>query len=1202
MLQRRHLRWFFLLILPLSAPLNVAAQVFISEFMASNLTSNRDEDGEYTDWIELYNAGGAAVDLNGWSLTDNPQYLRKWVFPAVTIGAGKFMLVFASGKDRRNPAYQLHTNFQLRADGEYLALTAADGVTIVHEYEDYPPQIEDVSYGFKQMSSAFNVIGPGAPARAYVPIDGFLGLTWTAVGFNDSSWISGEASMGFERASGFQGLFDIDLNAAMYNVNCSAYMRVPFFLANGASVSTVRLRMKYDDGFVAYLNGVRIMSKNAPAAIAHNSCATTIHQDSQAVIFEEWEMGVDAGVLRDGANVLAIHGMNYPVTSSDFLIVPELDAVVAGAMDTSAAYYLNEPTPGSINSSSGHLAVSPAPVFSHESGVYTGNFSLVLFSPAPGSVIRYTRSWSASSPPESWSVYSTPLSITQNTIVRACVYAPNAVPSRIVTQAYTRLDSTAAGFTSNLPLVVVNTFGVGIPQDPRVPGFMQVFTADGERTALNSVPQFQSVIGIKQRGSSSAGFPKKQFSIELWDEHGQDYNASILGLPRESDWILYGPYSDKALMRNVLAYGFSNEIGTYACRTRFVEAYLKTTAGPLTSADYVGVYVFMEKLKRDEDRIDVAKLLPSQNTSPEVTGGYILKVDRLDPGDAGFSTARGTQFCYVFPKEVAITPAQKAYIRGYLDTFEAALYSANFTDPATGYAAYVDVDSFIDHFLLTELAKNIDGYRLSTFFYKDREGKLASGPIWDFNLSFGNANYAEGWITSGWYLDQSGGAAHWWKRMRQDPEFLQKTIDRWTAISRKQLATSAMLARVDAWADLLLESQARNFVRWQILGVYVWPNWYVAPTWQAELNWMKDWMSGRAAWISGNYLEAPTLSHNGGIVPAGFKFTISTPAGASYYTLDGSDPRLRGGGIAPSAILYSGAITVNNNTLVRVRAKQSTRWSGIIEATYVVNPPPLTVTEIMYHPREPVPPSPYRDNDFEFIEIHNKSAAPYDLSGARFTDGIEFTFPEGMVLEAGAYGVIVKNIAAFTSRYGWSGDIILGQYTGFLSNRGERIQFVGPLNEPILDFVYNDYWYPETDGSGYSLVLVDPATAPNFFSDPETWRASTAIDGSPGQRDPDSVQPGGWQMPGDANQDARLDISDAVGLLRLLFAGGSLVPPCDGPSLNQGGTLVLLDMNGDGKVDLADPVYLLAYLFAHGPAHVLGTTRVKIEGCPDIVW
>ncbi|HAK95727.1 MAG TPA: hypothetical protein DCM87_12205 [Planctomycetes bacterium] len=1203
MLQRQLL--LLLVLAAISVPVNLGAagQVLISEFMASNLTAVRDEDGEYTDWIELYNASDAAVDLTGWSLTDDPQYLRKWVFPAVTIGAGKFMLVFASGKDRRNPAYQLHTNFQLRADGEYLALVAADGTTIMHAYEDYALQVEDVSYGFRQDSSAYNVVGPGAPARAFVPIDSSLGTTWTAPAFNDAAWTSGTASMGYERSSGYQGLFDIDLNAAMYNINCTAYMRVPFNLPDASAISTVRLRMKYDDGFVAYLNGVKIMSKNAPSELAYNSCATVIHDDAYAVIFEEYEVGIEAGMLRDGANVLAIHGLNYPATSSDFLIIPELDAMEAGAIDTSAAYYLNDPTPGSINSSAGYLSVSPAPIFSRESGVYTSAFSLALSSPAPGAVIRYTLSWSASVPSENWSVYASPLSISQNAIVRARVYAPNAVPSRIVTHSYTRLDATTAAFTSNLPLVVINTFGLSIPSEPRIPGFMQVFAADGARTPLNSPPQFQSVIGIEQRGSSSSGFPKKQWSVELWDEHGLDYNASILGFPRESDWILYGPYSDKSLMRNVLAYGFSNEIGTYAVRTRFVEVFLKTAVGTLTYADYVGVYVFMEKIKRDEDRLDIAKLLPSQNTQPDVTGGYILKVDRLDPGDVGFSTARGTAFCYVTPKELEITTAQKAYIKGYLDAFESALFGAAFTNPTTGYAAYIDVDSFIDHFLLTELAKNIDGYRLSTFFHKDRGGKLVSGPIWDFNLSLGNANYADGWITTGWYLDlTSSGAAPWWKRLRQDPEFLQKTIDRWTAVSRKQLATSAMLARVDAWADVLLESQARNFVRWPILGVYVWPNWYVAPTWQAELDWMKNWMSGRASWITGNYLVAPTLSHPGGIVPSGFKFTISTPTGAIYYTLDGADPRLAGGAIAPSAILYSGAITVTDNTIVRTRAKLNAQWSGIIEATYVVNPPPLTVTEIMYHPREPVPPSPYYDNDFEFIEIHNKSAVPYDLSGARFTNGIEFTFPEGMVLEAGAYGVIVKNLAAFTSRYGSAGSLVLGQYTGFLNNGGERIQFLGPVNEPILDFVYNDIWYPETDGNGYSLVLVNPATAPNFFSDPETWRPSTEIDGSPGRRDPDDLEPGGWQIPGDANQDGRLDISDAVGLLRLLFAGGGLVPPCDGPTLGQGGTRTLLDMNGDATVNLADPVYLLAYLFAHGPPHVLGTACVKIEGCPHICW
>ncbi|UCF04984.1 MAG: CotH kinase family protein, partial [bacterium] len=720
------------------SPTQGAAEVIISEFMASNDASVLDEDRDFTDWIEIHNTGVAAVNLEGWYLTDQITNLTKWRFPAVTIGPRRFLLVFASDKNRRDPAYQLHTNFKLLSTGEFLGLIAPDGETIISSFTEFPQQIANVSYGYSQDSESTTIISAGAPARAIIPANGNDGTSWTQFGFDDGAWSQGSTGIGYDRNDDYNYLFGLDVGPDMDNVNGSAHIRIPFTLEDPSAVSVMQLRMKYDYGIVAYVNGQEVARRNAPSTLAWIATATGIHDDGSAQIFELIDIYEAVEHMGAGGNVLAVHGLNGSLGSSDFLILPELDAIEAGPMDTSRALYLESPTPGWANAT-GYTSVSSAPVFSHDSGVYTQSFSLALSAEAPGAVIRYTRDWSE--PTASSPVYTGSLTIDASTMVRVKVFEPGAVPSTTVTRGYTVLDSSVYNFSSNLPLVVINTFGRGIGGDSYTGGYAEIIDTESGRSRLTGASQYSGIIGIKIRGSSSSGFPKKMYALELWDQRGNDTDASLLGLPAESDWVLYAPYSDKSLMRNALAYGWSNDIDEYAPRTRFVEMYLKTGTGALTSGDYVGVYLLVEKIKRDEDRVDIKKLLPSQDSEPEITGGYIMKIDRPDPGDVGFTTNRGKDIRYVEPKEVEITGPQRTWLKNYMDEFETALFGANWRDPDDGYARFIDVDSWVGHILITELCKNIDGYNLSTFFHKDRGGKIVMGPVWDFNLSLGNANY-----------------------------------------------------------------------------------------------------------------------------------------------------------------------------------------------------------------------------------------------------------------------------------------------------------------------------------------------------------------------------------------------------------------------------------------------------------------------------
>jgi hypothetical protein len=353
-------------------------------------------------------------------------------------------------------------------------------------------------------------------------------------------------------------------------------------------------------------------------------------------------------------------------------------------------------------------------------------------------------------------------------------------------------------------------------------------------------------------------------------------------------------------MRNFLAYKWSNDIGRYAVRSRFIELFLNTGGGGVSMSDYVGVYILMEKIKQGENRVNITKLEPSDNAEPQISGGYIVKKDKLDPGDVTFNTSSGQNLIYLEPNGIDITQEQMDWIKNYLNEFESVLYGPNFADPVNGYAGYIDVDSFIDHHILVELTKNIDGFRLSTYMFKDRGGKLNMGPVWDYNLSLGNANYLEGWKPDGWYYSLLSNTEYpWWRRLFEDPLFRLRYADRWYGLRKNLFDTGLLLQGIDDIVELLSEAHVRNFDRWSILGSYIWPNWFIAQTYQEEIDWMKGWLEERLTWMDTQIgtefaAAAPIFSQQGGEISAGDTLSM-TSLGRSpiiYYTLDGSDPRL----------------------------------------------------------------------------------------------------------------------------------------------------------------------------------------------------------------------------------------------------------------------------------------------------------------------
>jgi hypothetical protein len=920
-------------------------QVIISEFLADNQSGPRDQDADRSDWIELRNLGAEPVALGGWFLTDDPARPTQWRFPEVTLNAGAYRLVWASGKDRADPARELHTNFRLANAGEYLALLDARTNVVSEFAPTYPPQRADISFG------------------------------------------------------------------------------------------------------------------------------------------------------RD-------------------------------LLDPQRVGYFAKPTPGAPNIPGGS-GFATDPVFSVPGGLYVTN-QMVIEITAPSGHIYYSTDGRPPVPAVNGVLYTGPLTLSGSTVLLARVYEDDLLPSRVVAECYQFAAPSLAGFSSNLPLLIIQPArgGIAFDSSARTPVFVTAVEPFRGRATLRDKPAHRGLGGMNIRGQSSAGFPKKQYRLELTDAAGLDQNIPLLGLPAEADWVLNGPYSDKSLINNFLTFELHEQMGHYAVRRRLVEVFLDETRGALTyPSDYRGVYVLLEKIEIDRNRMNLARMGPGVTQEPEITGGYIFKKDKDSPGDRNFSTRGGAGFGaqllkYHDPKPDEITSAQQVWLRNHVIAFENALYAGDWLT-RTGsqhYSAFIDVASFVDNHWIVEFTKQIDGYRLSNYLHKDRGGKIGMDPIWDWNLSLGNADYLEGWNPAGWYWPLLGASDHLWLRRlitgtpaantrTGDPDFNQAIVDRWSVLRTNILNPTNVLARVDELAAYLDEAKDRDFARWPRLNTYVWPNpaIYIQPTYAQIIANKKKWIQDRFNWIDRQFPRAPLFSHPGGRVAAGFTLTISAPAGEIYYTTSGADPRAPGGGLRAEAVRYTGPIQLAANARVVARARQSGNWSGPTAVTFVTATPPLRVSELMYHPAPTpgVPEGGEDPNDFEFIELVNLGSQPLALTGFRFTQGIQFDFSTGAVtsLAPGARVLVVQNRAAFERRYG-TGLSVAGEYTGRLDNAGEALRLLGPVDEAVQEFRYDNRWHPATDGVGFALAPADLNAPPAVWSAAAGWRPGSVLNGTPGMAEP----------------------------------------------------------------------------------------------------
>lgn len=1111
----------------------LAANPILTEIVASNENSLHDGYGIAQDWIEIHNAGDQSVNLQNYALTDDPDELTRWQFPSVTLQPGEYLIVFASGLNRVDPSGALHTNFSLSAAGEYVALVSPGGSVLSafgSPSQDFPALDKNASYGLPFTSVFTQVVTPSSPASYHVPTTNAVDNTWTAVAFDDSGWTSSSAGVGLvDSTNMYASLFQSNLPAG----TTSAYLRVPFDITDPNAVLGT-LTAKFDDGFVAYLNGQRIASFSAPGVVAFNSTATEFRPREAAIENVVFDVSRFSHLLEVGENVLAIHLLNSTAGGSvDALMVPTLTVGSGTMVPAGSPSELIQPTPGMPNTK----AIASDVVFSRTTGLFTSSFQLVL-SAAGGESIRYTLDGSV--PTASSPLYTAPLSITSSVQVRARTFAADGKVGVVRTESFSQLGVEMQSFTSDLPVILLENFGQGLPDRTFQRSSFALYEPSPEtgRTSLADAPTVTSLSAQHRRGASTYGHPKPNLSLEFRDEQGFDKDVSLLDMPAESDWVLYAPYAtDRSLIRNVVMYDLSEQQTGYAVRTRFVELIFNMYGGEVDSFDYRGLYVLVEKIKIDENRVDIESVDRSDVTNPDLTGGYIFKIDR-DEGDEdssweSFGTQSNPIHGHVDPERSDLTQAQVDYLRGYINEFSNVVRSANYRDPVTGYAAYIDVDSWIDHHLLRVFSREQDSLVASEHIYKPEGGKLMLGPAWDFDRSLGASGSAQKTV-EGWQLNVVGAFDYgWWGQLWKDLDFRHAWSDRWHELRQTVLSDENLVNTVNQHANAIVEAQARDVVRWPagapVGGSYSDPG---LTGWEAEISQVRNWLLGRAAWIDSQMVTAPTMAIADTQNSQEKLVTLHSPLGGPiYYTLDGSDPRARGNSPSANAILYSGPFTVDNTDQITVRTTGAVSywtWSAPISQR-AVEPIPasaanLRISELHYNPLNPTAAElvavPGADNNsFEFIELVNTSASYIDLAGVRFTEGIGFNFDTSSVriLAPGETVLVVGDLAAFAVRYG-NNHLVAGEFTGNLDGSGEEIELRG-LGDTLIDAVdYSDDppWAKSPDGSGPSLELISYTSNPNLG---QSWRASSVFHGTPGAVD-------NLPLWGDYNLDGIVNLAD----------------------------------------------------------------------------
>ncbi len=979
----------------------------ISEFMASNERSLRDSYNDYPDWIEIQNLSNEPIDLDGWFLTDDPNELDKWEFPSVQIASGGYLVVFASGRNERDPEAELHTNFGLQAKGESVVLVRPDG-TIAHAYIDYRPQFADISYGLgTEGAGPLNervLVSEGATAKAWIPPDGSLGLAWTEPGFDDRAWPSGTTGVGYDYA----GLIGLDVGA-MYGINQSVYVRIPFEVSDAAAVDRLTLRMKFEDGFVAYLNGFEVARANAPDEVSWNSGATTTHDDFDAVIFYDFNITDAKDWLIQGQNVLAIHGLNAGLTSSDLLVLPELVATTVDEIDLTGIFegYFLEPTPGEVNRevlaqigpAIRNVTENPPPPAADEDLVITTELAetqapilgaqlawLINFDDASGDTFMVDDGTGGDA-------------VAGDGIYTAVIPASAYGPGDMVRWSVVAVDTNAQMTYAPLFLYPNDSpeyFGT-IVQDPAVDTALPVLywfvenvglseTRSGTPCSVYYLGQFYDNVRVHIRGGSTAGAPKKHFKFNF--NHGYKFQYRE-GVPRVNEFNLNSTYSDKAYFRQSLAFEAYDWCGNPGSESFPVRAQ--------RNGQFYGVQIFIEEPEEE--------LLQREGLDPD---GALYKM--YNTFNAGGSAEKKTR---------------RWEGRQDLDDFCRAINNTSGTTLHNNIFDWVDLPRTLDYLVATILTHQNDHPHKNHYLYCDSDG---SGQWffmpWDHDLTWGS-----NWTGSSYhdYIyaadDRVPGKP---SSVKPSHPFVGKQDCQEWNYHWNQL-TDALLN--DATVRMMFLRRLRTVMD-EFLGAPGTP--YSELFIENHIDDLAAMMAGDVALDYAKWADPWTWGGQGG------------------YTRDQS---------------FQYAIDVIKNDYLAVRRRHLFVTHNVdnvahynITGSYSAEIPNAQPSDaaVMLGDCDFNPISGNQDE--EYLELFNPNIYAVDISGWQLTGGIEHTFLPGTVVAPWGTLYVTPNAWAFRNRAitptGGQGLYFQGNYQGHLSSWGETIDLVDHTGRLVGSLTY----------------------------------------------------------------------------------------------------------------------------------------------------
>ena len=1152
----------------LTAPM-LSAKVWILEFVASNDGSVVDEDGDDEDWIEIYNDAGSPVDISGWGLSDDPGVPQKWIFPPGTIiGSKDFMTIFASNKNRRVVGEQFHTNFKLSSAGEYLGLTQADGSTVEHDYSPtYPTQVEGASYGVGQGSGIETVIELDSPGQAGVPVDeadfNANYANWNnAPGtmFTGPTWRDVNMALGFDSGGYLAWISDTgDFRSELHGLQSSLFARIPFELADPNAVNEMTLRMRWDDGFIAYINGVRIAGDRDPASPGWNAVATDRRSDGQNDDWEVFSVDLNSLSLVEGTNVLAIHGMNESIGNSDILIYPELDIAVTGGVNDSTGY-MSEPSFEGVNNEISDTVApivtdvtdSPErPVGGAGSGPILVTAKVSEGTGALASVEMYSRIMFGS---EAMTVMNDDGTggdevaddgIYSALLVTTSLDAGEMIRWRVEAKDNDNVTGTSPAFPDPLDSdqyygTVAHNAEHNSSQLPIVETFVQnqssVDQRAGGRVSLFYLGEFYDNVQMDLHGQSTASFPKKSYDLDfnkgnrfLWRE----------GERRVKDVNLLTNYADKSKVLNTLAYKSLNLTGAQAH------------------------YAFAVRVQRN--------------------GEFFSVVDMVEDGDERYLDRVGLDeegtLYKMYDRMVSVGGGSKKTPKdgdkSDLQALINGVTNGSTTDKRRWAYDNIDLAASVNYLSAYTTIGITDAGHKNYYMYRDTQGTGEWRPLpWDVDLSFGRR-----WTSTLRYFDPQllttftipTTVNPFWSVMQTTPEFRDMMLRRVDSL-RDELILSNADAAVNDWIeDSIVE--IRNQIGTDAdLDDAKWPLWGTSARGANAMQIhsdriINDFLPARRTFLFGSSFRVNGASiastepatpnvdfHSVDFLPvtgnqdeeyiilknnevsADIDLSGWTLSGAVDYTFPVGTVILSGAGTSASG--YQGLIHIaRDSASFRARAtgpkggefryvqggysgQLSARGetielrndSGVLIDTFTytgtptVNQLALRVTEVNYHPADPTGAESAAlpgviDSDFEFVELKNTSGASIELGGSSFTEGVEYSFVGPLSLPAGARIILAKNPAAFAIRYPAVSSLVVGPFIGQLDNDGETLRLVDGVGENILVFTYNDRWYPPSDGGGLSLVIRDDATPYDSLSDPAMWAASELVGGSPGTGD-----------------------------------------------------------------------------------------------------